>query len=441
MIQNGRAYIPATVLFLLCGCGDDAVEGRVGPPAAPASVQVDTAPPAPPPSQPSPEPAAAAPDQIRGLYLNADAVGSAKRLAGLLALADSTEINAFVIDVKDERGTHYTTGIGLARDLARDEPAVTDLPALLDTLHARGIYAIARLVVFNDPVLAAARPEWSIRKENGEIWLDRAGNSWVSPWDRRVWEHNLAIAVEVARAGFDEVQFDYVRFPEQFTSLPAQVHPRADGDRTDAIAAFLREARGRLHPLGVAVAADVFGLSPNTYEDVGIGQQWERLSVIVDHILPMMYPSHYFPTHLPDVARPHEMPYETIYKSAGMARLRNGRMADAGLDPARTIVWLQAFQATWLRDGVEYGPQEVELQKQAVYDVGLEDWILWHPGSRYERFVPALERRTESRATQNYTPPEDVLRIVDRFEELGVERIRTELVDQGAAPTEDRGPS
>ncbi|HUE95499.1 MAG TPA: putative glycoside hydrolase, partial [Longimicrobiaceae bacterium] len=238
-----------------------------------------------------------APGQIRGLYLNAYASGSRTRLPRLLAVAETTEINAFVIDVKDERGIRYDTGIELARELALDgEVTIRDLAALADTLEAHGVYAIARIVVFNDPILSEARPEWSIRRPDGSVWLDRSGRSWVSPWDERVWDYNISIAEEVARAGFDEIQFDYVRFPEQFQSLPLQVHPHARGDRADAIIAFLTEAKRRLHPLGVTVAADVFGLSPNTYTDVEIGQQWEKTSAVADHILPMLYPSHYYAT-------------------------------------------------------------------------------------------------------------------------------------------------
>src|SRR5690606_39106590 len=225
---------------------------------------------------------------------------------------------------------------------------IREIAALADTLDAHDIYSIARIVVFNDPILSAAKPDWSIQKADRTLWLDRSGRSWVSPWDERVWDHNIAIAEEVARAGFDEIQFDYVRFPEQFQSLPPQVHPHAQGDRTDAIAAFLNLAKKRLHPLGVTVTADVFGLSPNAYEDVGIGQQWETLAAIADHMLPMMYPSHYLSTHLPGVPRPNAMPYETVFKSAGMARMRNDRLREMGVEPARIIVWLQAFQATWL---------------------------------------------------------------------------------------------
>jgi hypothetical protein len=378
-----------------------------------------------------PDPRADAPPQIRGLYLNAYAAGSRTRLPRLIAVADTTEINTFVVDVKDERGIRYRTEIPLAAELAQEgEVMIRDITALADTLRAHDIYSIARIVVFNDPILSEAKPEWSILKADGSLWLDRTGHSWVSPWDERVWDHNIAIAEEVARAGFDEIQFDYVRFPEQFQSLPPQVHPHSKGDRTDAIAAFLNEARRRLHPLGVTVTADVFGLSPNTYEDVGIGQQWETLAAIADHMLPMMYPSHYLSTHLPGVPRPNAMPYETVYKSAGMARLRNDRLREMGIEPARIIVWLQAFQATWLRDGVEYGPEEIRLQKNAVYDVGLDDWILWHPGSQYEPFLAGLDRTTESRAKHDYHPPSDVLAVVDRFENAGVRAARERALQQ-----------
>ncbi|MBA2668800.1 MAG: putative glycoside hydrolase, partial [Gemmatimonadetes bacterium] len=374
---------------LLTGCGSSS--GDVVPAEQVATDTPDTI-----ASEPTPAvvaPRDRAPAQIRGIYVNAYAAGSRTRLPRLLALADSTELNAFVIDVKDERGIRYRSEIALAMELAQEsEVVIRDLTAMVDTMKAHGIWTIARIVVFKDPILSKARTDWSVRTPTGGLWLDRAGNSWVSPWDDRVWDYNIQIAEEVARAGFDEIQFDYVRFAEQFRNLPAQVHPRAEGDRTDAIAAFMNEARRRLHPLGVTVTADVFGLSPNTFDDVGIGQQWETISSVSDHILPMMYPSHYFATHLPNVPTPDLMPYETIFKSAGIARIRNDRMREPGVQPARVIVWLQAFSATWLRNHQAYGPQQLRDQKRGMYEVGFEDWILWHPGSRYEHVAAGLER-------------------------------------------------
>jgi hypothetical protein len=431
----------AVLAALLAACGDAASESAA-PAADTATVVAAGTDTAAAPEAPSAarSPRDGAPPIIRGLYLNAYAAGSRTRLPAWIAVADSTEINAFVIDVKDEKGIRYRTEIPLAAELAQEgEVMIRDLAALADTLRAHDIYSIARIVVFKDPILAGARPDWSVRNPDGGLWTDRAGNRWVSPWDDRVWEYNLAIAEEVARAGFREIQFDYVRFAEPYRSLPAQVHPRAKGDRTDAIAAFLLEAQRRLHPLGVTVTADVFGLSPNDPRDVNIGQQWETLSATADHILPMMYPSHYLPTHLPGVPKPDLMPYETVFKSAGMARLRTDRLREAGVQPARVIPWLQAFSAPWLgRNHQKYGPEQIRQQKQAVYDVGFEDWILWHPGSLYAPFLDGIEPgEAQARAKPAYTPPPEVLRAVELFERQGVGAARERAAGQARGDVVD----
>lgn len=423
---RGSLLLAGTLLLFGCGDGDERVT------AEPAADTVAVA--QPEPAEPTPR--EEAPDIIRGLYINAYQAGSDRRLHQLMAIADSTEINAFVVDVKDERGIRYNTEIPLAQELAdRKEIMLGDLSELADTLQAHGIYSIARIVLFKDPILSKAKPDWSVKQPNGELWVDKAGNTWVSPWDKEVWDYNIDIAEEVARAGFDEIQFDYVRFAEPYASLPPQIHPEAEGDRTDAIAAFLNEAKRRLHPLGVVVAADVFGLSPNTPDDVDIGQQWETIASTADHILPMMYPSHYLPTHLPNVPNPNEMPYETLYKSAGMAVLRNDAMREVGVQPARVIPWLQAFSASWLGD-FEYGPEELKDQIRAVYAVGLEDWILWHPGSQYEPYLPAFEKTLQAHA-QEYAPPADVLAVLERFENQGIQEARRNAAEQAAGKTTD----
>ncbi|HEX6037478.1 MAG TPA: putative glycoside hydrolase, partial [Longimicrobium sp.] len=315
-----------------------------------AEERPDGAAPAPAERPAPPRPRDQAPPIIRGIYVSAYAIGSPVKRAELLALADSTEINTFVVDVKDEDGVRHPSQVAVARQAAHERSIpVRDLKGIVDTLRAHGIYPIARVVVFKDPRLSRLKPEWSIRNPDGTIWRDKQGLSWVSPWDRNVWEMNIAVAEEAVRAGFREIQFDYVRFPEQYKSLPTQVHPAADsaGNRTDAIAGFLAAARARLHPLGATVTADVFGLSMNESRDVGIGQQWERISALTDGILPMVYPSHYFPTHLAGIHRPNRMPYETVHTSVGMGVIRADRMRAAGVEPARIVPWLQAFTATW----------------------------------------------------------------------------------------------
>src|SRR5262245_27272232 len=304
-------------------------------------------------------PAGKAPKYIRGIYLNAYAAGTKARLPKLIAIADSTEINTFVIDVKDEKGVHYPTQLAEPKALAQpSEITILNLKTLVDTLHAHGIYAIGRLVVFKDPVLSKAKPEWSIKTASGALWRDKAGNTWVSAWDPSVWEYNIKIAEEVLKSGFDEIQFDYVRFPEPFPSLPPQVHAHAAGDRTDAIVTFLNKAKPRIHAAGGVMAADVFGLSPNDPKDVNIGQQWERIMNVADHVNPMVYPSHYLPTHLRGVPTPNKMPYETVFTSVGIGVLRTEELEKAGGHPARVIPWLQAFSAPWVNKNYPYGPEQ-----------------------------------------------------------------------------------
>lgn len=378
--------------------------------------------PARPPSPP--HPADPAPAVIRGIYVNAYAAGNPVRLKRLLALTDSTEINTWVVDVKDEDGVRYPSDLPLAVEATHVKSIpIRDLRALSDTLRAHGIHAIARIVVFKDPRLSRARNEWSIRDPQGGLWRDRVGNTWVNPWDRRVWEYNISIAEEAVRAGFREVQFDYVRFPEAYRSLPTQVFPTAVGKKGDAIEGFLSEAALRVHRLGGIVTADVFGLSMNESQDVGIGQQWERVSSTVDHVLPMVYPSHYFPTHLPGIHRPNRMPYETIFTSVGMGVIRNDRLERAGVRPARIVPWLQAFTATWNDREFRYGPAQARAQTQAVYDLGLEDWIFWNPNSNYEAIAAGFDRSTAPRA-KAFTPPHGLVAQVDRFDREGAAAVR-----------------
>ena len=360
-----------------------------------------------------------APAQIRGIYINAYGAGSKARMAKLIAIADSTEINTFVIDWKDEKGPHYRSQVALAKQLTQPgEVTIPNPKAFIDTLHAHGIYAIARVVVFKDPILSKAHPDWSIKNPSGGLWMDKAGNTWVSAWDPRVWDYNIQIAEEALKAGFDEVQFDYVRFPEPFPSLPAQVHQHAKGDRTDAIVEFLNKAKPRIHALGGVMAADVFGLSPNDPKDVQIGQQWERILAVADHVLPMVYPSHYLPTHLKAVPTPNKMPYETVFNSVGIGVMRMEKLQQAGVKPARVIPWLQAFSAPWVNKNYPYGAEQAAAQIKAVYDTGLEDWIFWHPGSKYEQVMTAFAKTTEP-AARKFAPTTIMAQTVQLLEKTG----------------------
>ncbi|HEY0304414.1 MAG TPA: putative glycoside hydrolase [Longimicrobiales bacterium] len=366
-----------------------------------------------------------APAVIRGLYLNAYAAGSKARLPKLLAIADSTEINTFVIDVKDEKGMRYRTELPQQKQIG-GEVTMSNLKAVVDTVKAHGVWTVARIVVFKDPMLSQAKPEWSIKNPSGGLWRDKAGNTWVSAWDPNVWEYNIQIAEEVLRAGFDEVQFDYVRFPEPFPSLPKQIHVNEKGDRTEAIVAFLEKAKPRIKALGGVMAADLFGLSPNDPKDVQIGQQWERIIAHVDHVLPMTYPSHYLPTHLKGIPKPNQMPYETIFASVGMGVIRADRLRAAGKPAARIIPWLQGFSAPWVTKNYPYGVEQADAQIRGVYDVGLNDWIFWHPGSKYEHLMAAFQKDEVARA-KKFEPPANLVAQVDLLEKMGAKAERDKV--------------
>lgn len=419
-MTNSLKLIPA-LLVCLAACGSDnrgTAATRTDTTAAPADSATAATPSA---------PVKKAPAVMRGIYLNAYAAGSQKRLAALLKMADETEINTFIIDVKDEKGMRYRTELAEPKAVG-GEVTIGNLKALVDTLHAHNIWTSARIVVFKDPLLSKAKPEWSIRNPSGGLWMDKAGNTWVSAWDPNVWEYNIQIAEEVLKAGFDEIQFDYVRFPEPFPSLPKQIHPNAKGDRTDAIVEFLGKARPRIHALGGVLAADLFGLSPNDPADIQIGQQWERLLVAADHILPMTYPSHYLPTHLKGVPKPNTMPYETIVASVGMGVVRANKLEEAGLKPARVIPWLQAFSAPWVTKNYPYGPEQAAAQIRGVYDVGLEDWVFWHPGSKYELVSAAFEKGEAQSRAKKYDPPADMLSQVELVDRMGAKTSRERVI-------------
>jgi hypothetical protein len=405
----------AALVKQLAGAGEAHAQSAA-PPRAPAALASDAAPPV-----------------IRGIYVNAYAAGNPITRAQLLALTDTTEINTWVVDVKDEDGVRYPSALPLAVQAThvRSIP-VGNLRALVDTMRAHGIHPIARIVVFKDPRLSRARPDWSIRQPGGALWKDKVGNTWVNPWDRRVWDYDISIAEEAVRAGFREVQFDYVRFPEAYRSLPQQVFPTAVGKKADAITGFLAEAAERLHPLGASITADVFGLTMSDPLDVGIGQQWERVSSTVDHVLPMVYPSHYFPTHLPGITRPNRMPYETVFTSVGEGVIRNRRLQAAGVRPARIVPWLQAFTATWNDRSFRYGPAQARAQTQALYDLGVEDWIFWNPNSHYDAVSAGFER-VAARHGKAFTPPAHLVSQVDMFDREGAAAARARVVSERTA--------
>jgi hypothetical protein len=324
------------------------------------------------------------PQHVRGIYANAWAAGSAGRMAELIDLARRTEINSIVIDIKDASGfISHRTEVPLAHEIgAVDEIRISDLPGLLARLEREGVYPIARIVIVRDPIIAEYRPEMAVQDTAGGVWVDSKGLVWLNMFDRDVWEYHVAIAREVARLGFPEIQFDYVRFPDApEADMARAVFVGADGrDKAAAVRGFLQYAREELDQLHVLTTVDVFGVTTSVRRDVGIGQVWETFIDAVDVALPMVYPSHYWEGSFGHQA-PNARPYEVVRRAVADAVDRSLRVHGAGL----TRPWLQDFS---LGQPV-YAGAEVRAQIQATYDAGVQEWILWNPGSRYT--LSALE--------------------------------------------------
>jgi hypothetical protein len=327
------------------------------------------------------------PDTLRGLYVNRWAA-LGRKLTDLIGVAKRTEINALVIDVKDDRGfVLYRSSVPLAREIGADTAdghwlSRAKLRAALDSMIAHGIYPIARIVVAKDPLLAQRKLDLAIkRKSDLKPWLDKNGNPWLDPHQRAVWKYAADLALEAYELGFSEVQFDYVRFPDEKRLAAETVYPLANGrSRAQVIREQLGFLRQTLKPRGIRVTADVFGLTATDTTDMGIGQKWEMFVDQVDVVLPMVYPSH-FARGTYKYRNPNAHPYATIDRVLKDVIARTRSIPNA----ARIIPWYQDFTL----GPPHYYAAEVRAQKKAGYDNGFQSWILWNPKSNYT--LAALE--------------------------------------------------
>jgi hypothetical protein len=320
-----------------------------------------------------------APKVLRGLYVNRwAAIGN--KMTQLIDLAKKTEVNALVIDVKDDRGfLLYKSRVALATQIGADTTRPMShkrLQSLLDTMVAHKIYPIARIVVAKDPLLASAKLEWAIKmKGTLEPWLDKNGNPWLDPHHTGVWEYAADLAKEAYDLGFSEVQFDYVRFPDEKRLVSETVYPLANGRlRAQVIRDQLGFIYSKLHSQSIPVTIDVFGLTATDTTDMGIGQKWERFVDRADVVLPMVYPSHFAPGTY-KLGNPNAHPYSTIDHALKDVKRRSAGIPGA----AKVIPWYQDFTL----GPPHYYAEQIRAQMKAGYDNGFQSWILWNPGSRY----------------------------------------------------------
>jgi peptidoglycan/xylan/chitin deacetylase (PgdA/CDA1 family) len=321
---------------------------------------------------------------IKGLYITYYGLGSVSHRTHIRNLLESTELNAIVMDVKGDRGyIPYASNVQLALDIgASRRPIIEDWAAWMEWFHERNIYTIARIVVFKDEPLATAHPEWAvIDAESGEIWHDGENLSWVDPMREEVWDYNIALAVEAAQQGFDEIQFDYLRFPTDGAIRQATfADENTQENRVAAITAFLSKAREALAPYDVRLAADVFGYTTWRTDDMGIGQQIEAMAPYLDVLSPMLYPSTFkdgLPA-LPEYRQAIAFPYEIVSLStlAAVKRLH-------AINPALEVrPWIQDFR-DYAFDRRTYTPDEIRLQMEGARQAGARGWMLWDPRVKY----------------------------------------------------------
>ena len=312
----------------------------------------------------------------KAVYLTYYGIGDRTLRESALQLAKETEINSLVIDVKGDRGViTYKSSIPLASEIgAQKLVIIKDIRGLIQSLREKGIYTVARIVVFKDNLLGAARPELTVKTQDGKIFQDRENLVWVDPSRREVWDYNIDIAVEAAQNGFDEIQFDYVRFPDKKGVRFAVSN--TEENRVKYISGFLAEAKRRLAPYNVFVAADIFGYVSWNLNDTQIGQKIENVASCVDYISLMLYPSG-FQFGIPGYRNPVAHPYEIVSLSLKRARER------ANISSKRFRPWLQAFKDYAFDRRHFYGP-EIRSQIKAAEEFGSDGWMLWNPRNVYK---------------------------------------------------------
>ncbi|WP_019412731.1 putative glycoside hydrolase [Paenisporosarcina sp. TG20] len=337
------------------------------------------------------------PDAVRGVYVTGHSAGGG-RFNDLINLMDNTELNAMVIDIKDDFGdlTYVPEDDSPIKSLDIGNPYMRDPQAVLKVLEEKQVYPIARIVVFKDTRLAEAKPELSFVEGSG-IWKNGRGEAFVNPFMQEVWDHNVAIAIEAAKMGFQEIQFDYVRFPEGFENREDKLkysmgeYENSELDmvqrRVEAVTDFVAYAREQLKPYGVKVSVDIFGYAATVSEAPGIGQNFSKISENVDVISSMIYPSHWTPYF--GIAKPDLEPYRLVKE---YAKVENEVLSKLQ-NPPISRPWIQDFTASYLGAGnyKNYGGAEVEAQIRALSEAGIKEYLLWNAGNRYSTGV-------------NYTP-------------------------------------
>jgi len=317
------------------------------------------------------------PSPLKAIYLTGWTAGSVSRRGKLIDLIDATELNAVVIDIKDYTGrVSFPIDNPTLKALGSSEKRIADLKTLIKQLHDKNIYIIGRISVFQDLYLVSKYPEWAVKKDSEPtaVWKDYKGLTWLDAGARGVWDYVVLLAKESYALGFDELNFDYIRFPSD-GNMRDIYYPWSDGyEKPEVLREFFSYLHDKLKLTGAVLSADLFGMTMTNTDDLNIGQVLEVALPYFDYISPMVYPSHY-PPGFQNYKNPAAHPYEIVRFSMDKAV---ERLIAASSTPSKLRPWLQDFDL-----GKNYGVAEIEAQKKAVYDSGLTSWMFWDAGNRY----------------------------------------------------------
>jgi hypothetical protein len=329
---------------------------------------------------------------IRGIHLTSWVSGSKKHRKALIDLFENTELNTAVIDIKEYEGRVYIDGIEIVNaNRAYEAAAMPDAEDFISYLKNRGIYTIARIVVFRDNTIARRNPKLAVKNPDGTIWTDKNKIAWLDPYNKNTWDYNLQIAQRAAAIGFDEIQFDYIRFPTDGNTKNCRYSkPHCALEDSKILVEFLKEASRKLKAKGVKISIDVFGLTTTATDDMGIGQKIVEMTECVDYVSPMTYPSHYAKQTY-GIAEPNKEPYKVVYHAIEGALKR--------IPKEKLRPWLQDFSF----GGCKYDKNAVRAQIQACYDNNIGSWLLWNAKSVYT--IDALKGQEEESSYQESDPP------------------------------------
>ncbi len=318
------------------------------------------------------------PIMIKAIYASAFSLADEDEVQRLIDMIDDTELNAIVLDIKEDT-IFYDSQVPFFQDVEGMITPKYDVGALVAELRDRDIYTIARMVVFQDPLVAESRPDLAVLDDNtGDLWRNQNGVGWVNAFNEELWDANIDLALEATKFGFDEIQYDYVRFPSDGDLTVADFgREYTEEARVGAITEFMSRSYDAIKPTGAKFAADLFGIIGLKPDDQGIGQKLTALAPYMDYICLMIYPSHFIEGNIVSApGHPQDYPYESILESLERAQEQIPDESRLKMRP-------------WLQDFYEYGPDEVGAQIQAAEDFGASGWILWDPANVYT--VDALD--------------------------------------------------